>query len=204
MLVEYRRSEDMDSMFYKNYILTTLRMMKAKWWLSLLKIFSLTSGILSFLLVWLFYIDHEVLASGRLAIVKSYSIENVLLLGFIITGTLIIYFLVMKSQIPYRYKELFLKKYYGESSKGIMNIWLIETLIFLIISLVISLVLIDQVAPIFNFMTKKEVDVESIAGSVSFFILFSFISLFAVIVGFLPSLFHIRKRAVDILKKLPS
>ena len=177
--------------------------MRAKWWLSLIKVFSLTSGILSFLLVWLFYIDHNFLNSGHLAIVQSCSLENVILIGFIFLVTMIIYFMVMRSQIPYRHKELFLKKYYGETSNGIMKIWLFETLIFLIISLVLSLVLIDQMTPIFNIITNREVEVQDIVGPVSIFILVSFLFLFGAIIGFLPSLFYIGKRAVDILKKLP-
>ncbi|MCG8309293.1 MAG: hypothetical protein MI975_18005 [Cytophagales bacterium] len=194
---------DMNSVFYKNYILTTLRLMITKWWLSLVKIFSLTTGILSFLLIWLFYIDHEFLCNGRFAVLKSCSLENVLLLGFIIIVTMFIYFLVLQSQIPFRYKELFLKKYYGETSKGILKIWLVETIIFIIVSLVLSLVLIDQVAPFFNSVTNREVNIQHNAGQISFIILTGLLSLFGMLVGVLPSLFYIRKRAVDILKKLP-
>ena len=190
-------------MVFKNYILTTLRLMMVKWWLSLIKIFSLTTGIVSFLLVWLFYFDHQLIFNGNEKISGTFSLENTALLGFILLITSIIYFLVMKSQITFRLKELFFRKFYGESNKGIFIMLMIETSIFIIISFVLSLVLIDQIAPLFNIITEKNIDLQQVRGLFSYMMILSFLFILGFVVGILPSIWYMRNRAVDILKKLP-
>ena len=189
-------------MFFKKYILTTLRLMLSRWWLSLIKIFALTSGILSFLLVWLFYVDQHYFYNDSSQFLKSCSAENALILGFILLVTSIIYFLIMKSQIQLRHKELFLKKFFGESIPGIISILLIETSIFILIAFVLSLVFIDQVAPAFNVITAKSINLQQGFGVISFVMIFCFLSVLGFIVGILPSFWYARNRAVDILKKL--
>ena len=176
--------------------------MWAKWWLSLVKIFSLTSGIISFLLVWLFYVDHQYFFNIQGQFIKGYSYENALILGFILLVTIIIYFLVMKSQIQLRHKELFFRKFYGESSIGVIGILLIETSIFILIAFVISLVLIDQVAPVFNIITEKSINLQQKVAVIDVIMIFCFLSTIGFIVGILPSIWYARNRAVDILKKL--
>ena len=189
-------------MFFKKYILTTLRLMISRWWLSLIKIFALTSGILSFLLVWLFYIDQHYFFEKNTQFLKSCSVENAFILGFILLVTSIIYFLIMKSQIQLRHKELFFRKFFGESQTGITGILLIETSIFILIAFVLSLVFIDQVAPVFNVITEKSINLQQGYGVINFIMIFCFLSVLGFIVGILPSLWYARNNAVDILKKL--
>lgn len=189
-------------MFLEKYILTTIRLMWAKWWLSLVKIFSLTSGIISFLLVWLFYADHNYSFNSQRQFIKECSYENALILGFILLVTTIIYFLVMKSQIQLRHKELFFRKFYGESSFGVIGILLIETSIFIVIAFIISLVLIDQVAPVFNIITHKSINLQQKVAVIDVIMIFCFLSTIGFIVGILPSIWYAKNRAVDILKKL--
>jgi hypothetical protein len=198
-----RYSEDMNYMFFKIYILTTLRLLLAKWWLSLVKIFSLTIGILSFLLVWFFYIDQQFFFEERIALLKSCSTESAAILGFIIFGTAFIYFLIVNSQVQLRNKELFFRKYYGESQLGIIATLLIETGIFILIAFILSLVLIDQIAPFLNIVTEKSVDIQQGAGVLNILMILSFLGILGFVVGILPSLWYARNRAVDILKKLP-
>ena len=174
-----------------------------KWWLSLIKIFSLTTGIISFLLVLLFYFDQQFVFGETSQMFTSCSLENVFFPGAILLVTTIIYFLVMKSQIGFRHKELFLRKFYGESKKGITTILLIETSIFIIISFVLSLVLIDQIAPFFNMITDKQVDLRRISDPLIYLVVLGFVAILGIIVGIVPSIWYTRKRAVDILKKLP-
>lgn len=190
-------------MVFKNYILTTLRLMLTKWWLSLMKIFSLTSGITAFLLVWLFYFDNQYLFYDKNQILESCTLDNILLMAFIILITIVIYFLVMKSQISFRHKELFLRKLYGESHTGIIIILMIETSFFILISFVLSLVLIDQIAPLFNLITEKNVNLRGLISSIDIVMIICFLSILGFIVGILPSFWYARSRAVDILKKLP-
>lgn len=189
-------------MVFKNYILTTLRLMVSKWWLSLIKIFSLTTSIISFLLVWLFYLDHTYTDGDNRSIFESCSVENAILLGFILIVTVIVYFLVMKSQSSFREKELFFRKYYGETSNGVVAILLIETSIFILIAFVLSLVLIDQVAPLFNLITEKSISLQQFENGSNFLMIVSFLILLGFVVGILPSIWYARNRAVDILKKL--
>ncbi len=203
MLVEYINWRIWNCMIFRNYILTTWRLMIAKWWLSLIKIFSLTTGILSFLLVWLFYLDHRNFMSDRTNIFQSCTIENVLLLGFILLVTSLIYFLIMKSQISFRNKELFFRKFYGETSKGIASMLMIETSIFILLSFMFSLILIDQVAPLLNLITEKNIDLQHVDGPLSLLMILCFLIILGFIVGILPSTWYARYRAVDILKKLP-
>jgi len=177
--------------------------MLSKWWMSLIKIFSLTSGILSFLLVWLFYIDHQYFFGDQSFILKTCTTENTFILGFILLVTSVIYFLVMKSQIQIRHKELFFRKFYGEKQRGIIGLLLIETSIFIFIAFVLSLVLIDQVAPIFNLITEKSINLQRNEGALSAFLIFCFLSVLGFVVGILPSFWYARNSAVEILKKLP-
>jgi hypothetical protein len=190
-------------MIRRKYILTTYRLLIAKWWLSLIKLISLTLGTIAFLLVWLFYIDHQVPENIPLAFFQSCSTESILLLTSILLITVITYFFIMKSQMTLRYKEFFIRRYYGESGQGIILILLIETFTFLIMALLISLVLIDQVAPFFNWLTQKEVDTRQAGMYSGFLPVVSFLTLLGFVVGLLPAIICARKRAVDLLKKLP-
>jgi hypothetical protein len=108
----------------------------------------------------------------------------------------------MKSQMTLRYKEFFIRRYYGEQGWGILIILLIETFAFIGMALLISLVLIDQVAPFFNWLTKKEVDTRQTGMYTGFMPLMCFLTLLGLMVGLLPAIICARKRAVDLLKKL--
>lgn len=189
-------------MIIEKYILTTLRLMLAKWWLSLIKIFSLSSGILSFLLIWLFYLDQQFLFGEKSQLSVSCTAENLFLLGGILFITTVIYFLVMKSQMSFRQKELFFRKLYGESNMGIIIILMIETCIFILIAFVFSLVLIDQITPYFNEITNKNVNFKDTAKFTDFIMITLLLFLFEIVVGILPSFWYSRNRAVDILKKI--
>lgn len=177
--------------------------MLSKWWVSLIKVFSLTTGIMSFLLVWLFYIDHNFLLNESKSFYETCSSENILILGFILLLTSIIYFLIMRSQVQLRHKELFFRKFYGESQQGIIIILLIETSVFILIAFVFSLVLIDQVAPVFNLITEKSINLQENNSLFNLVLIFIFLSVLGFMVGILPSLWYAKNRAVDILKKLP-
>lgn len=177
--------------------------MVAKWWLSLIKIFSLTTGILSFLLVWFFYLDHDFFVGGKERLLASCSTENAFLLGFILFCTSMIYFLVMKSQVAFRHKELFFRKLYGETNKGIIGILMIETTIYVIIAFILSLILVDQVAPWFNIITEKNVNLQDSDSPLSFIIILIFLVILGFAVGILPSIWYAKNKAIDILKKLP-
>lgn len=176
--------------------------MLAKWWFSLIKIFSLTSGILSFLLVWLFYLDQQYFLSDKSKFLISCSADNLLLLGGILFITTVIYFLVMKSQMSFRQKELFFRKLYGASNMGIIIILMIETSIFILVAFVFSLVLIDQITPFFNEITDKNVNFRDMATVSDIIMITIFLLLLEIVVGILPSFWYARNRAVDILKKL--
>jgi len=190
-------------MVIKHYILTTLRLMRSKWWLSIIKVFSLTSGIISFVLIWLYYIDRSGYLLEGHGLNRFYSLDNILILGFIILFTSFVYFLVMKSQIAIRQKELFWRKYYGETNKGIIRILMLETLIFILIAFVLSLVLIDQIAPVFNMITSKNIDLRSLGSTSDLVLTLLFLSILGFAVGLLPSIWYAKNRAIDILKKLP-
>ena len=189
-------------MVFKKYILTTLRLMIAKWWLSLMKIFSLTTGITSFLLVWIFYLDQQYFFGEHSQILKSCSLQNTLLLTFILIVTMVIYFFVMKSQISFRHKELFFRKLYGESHSGVIAMLMLETSIFMLMAFVLSLVLIDQIAPFFNLITEKDISLRQFGGIFNLFMIMCFLSVLGFVIGILPSIWYARYRAVDILKKL--
>ena len=189
-------------MVIRNYILTTLRLMINRWWLSLIKIFSLTTGIVSFLLVWLFYVDSQFLTSEK-ELTRTCTLDNAAILSFILIVTTLIYFLVMRSQITFRQKELFFRKFYGETNKGIFIILMIETSIFILISFVLSLVLIDQIAPLFNLITSKNINLQQASNPVAYLMILCFLILLGFVIGILPSVWYTRNRAVDILKKLP-
>jgi putative ABC transport system permease protein len=190
-------------MLYKKYILTTYRLLTGKWWLSLTKLISLTMGILSFLLVWLFYIDHQNAFGDRVSFAHSCNTENVLILGSIIMITITIYFLIMKSQMTFRYREFFIRKLYGESWMGIISILLVETAIFIVSSFTLSLVLIDQVAPFFNLITDREIDTTHIGSETGFLVLLGFFLMLGFITGLVPAIICAQKNAVDLMKKLP-
>jgi hypothetical protein len=189
-------------MFRHNYILTTYRLLIAKWWLSLIKLTSLTLGIISFLLVWLFYIDHQVPENSRLAFFQSCSAENMLILTSILLITTVTYIFIMKSQMTLRYKEFFIRRYYGENGPGIVFILLFETFVFIVMALLISLVLIDQVTPFFNWLTQKDVDARQTGAYSGFLPVVGFLTILGFVAGLLPAMICARKRAVDLLKKL--
>jgi len=193
---------DMTAMAFKKYILTTLRLLLNKWYLSLIKLCSLTMGMLSFLLVWLFYIDHKNAQNKSISIFNSCTSENLIILGSIILVTITVYFLIMNSQMTLRYKEFFIRKLYGESGIGIFYILFLEITIFIVVSFIFSLVLIDQVAPLFNLLTDRNVNARALGSENGFILLLSFFMIIGLIIGVLPAMKCSRTRAVDILKKL--
>ena len=194
---------DTKSMFFKNYILANLRLMVNRWWLSLIKVFSLTSGILSLLLIWFFYVDNNYFGNRSFNQLNACSIDTLLLLGSVLFTMMLIYFLIIRSQISFRYKEFFIRRYYGESSKGIIFIMMSETIIFISLSFMISLVLMDQVTPFFNLMTNKSIDLQAFFYFTDIMIIVSFLSALFIVLGLLPALWNARKEAVDFLQKLP-
>ena len=159
-------------------------------------------GMLSFLLVWLFYIDHRKVQNKNLSVLDSCTSENLLILGSIILVTITVYFLIMNSQMTFRYKEFFVRKLYGESGMGIFYILFLEITIFILVSFIISLVLIDQVAPLFNLITDRNVNARALGPENGFLLLLSFFMIIGIIIGVLPARRCSRTRAVDILKKL--
>ena len=196
-------AEDMNFMIFRRYILTTYRLVIGKWWLSLIKLGSLTMGMISFLLVWLFYIDHQQMESRKSALLNSCTAENLLILGSIIIVTITVYLLIQKSQMSFRFKEFFIRKLYGETGVGISYILLLETTVYILSSFLISLVLVDQVAPLFNMLTEKNVNTRQLGSENMFMTLLSFFIIIGLLIGLLPAISCSRKRAVDLLKKLP-
>ena len=177
--------------------------MLSKWWLSLIKVFALTSGILSLLLVWFFYIDMSYFDDRDFNPMSACSLDTLILLGSIIIIMGMIYFLIIKSQITYRHKEFFIRKYYGESSPGIILILMVETTIYISISMVVSLVFIDQVTPFFNLMTSKNVDLQTSFDYTGYLMILCFFMGLCLTMGLLPSVWNARKAAIDFLQKLP-
>jgi hypothetical protein len=159
-------------------------------------------GMLSFLLVWLFYIDHKNVQNKSISILNSCTSENLIILGSIILVTITVYFLIMNSQMTLRYKEFFIRKLYGESGIGIFYILFLEITIFIVVSFIFSLVLIDQVAPLFNLLTDRNVNTRALGSENGFILLLSFFMIIGIILGVLPAMKCSRIRAVDILKKL--
>jgi ABC-type antimicrobial peptide transport system permease subunit len=190
-------------MIYQKYILTTYRLLTGKWWLSLIKLTSLTIGVISFLLVWLFYIDQQWMAGTGVGMGQTYSTENLLILASIMIITITVYLLIMKSQLSLRYKELFIRKLYGEHKSGVIYIVLIETIIFVFISFVVALVMIDQLAPVFNSFTGRQITVRQFDSLYGFWLLVGFFLFLAIITGLFPALRCAKKRAVDLLRMLP-
>jgi len=190
-------------MFFQRYILTTYRLLVEKWWLSLIKLCSLTMGMIAFSLVWLFYIDHATIQKGRTFLLNLCTLENLLILGSIVIITITIYLLILRSQMTVRYKEFFIRKLYGESTKGITHIIMIETVVFVLTAFVLSLVMVDQVAPLFNLITGRDINTQQIGSE---HLIWAFV-LFFILIGLLVWLFTAitcsRRQALDLLKKLP-
>jgi hypothetical protein len=190
-------------MFFQRYILTTYRLLVERWWLSLIKLCSLTMGMIAFSLVWLFYIDHATTQKGRIFLLNLCTLENLLILGSIIIITITIYLLILRSQMTVRYKEFFIRKLYGESTKGITHIIMIETVVFVLTAFVLSLVMVDQVAPLFNLITERDINTQQIGSE---HLIWAFV-LFFILIGLLVWLFTAitcsRRQALDLLKKLP-
>jgi len=102
-----------------------------------------------------------------------------------------------------RYKEFFVRRYYGEPGWGIVFILLFETVIYVVFSFVLSLVLVDQVAPMFNLLTDKNINTRQLSTDSGFLGVLCFLLLLSFAVGIFPAILCKGKRAVDLLKKLP-
>lgn len=188
-------------MIFRRFILTTLRLVMEKWWLGLIKLFSLTTGIISFLLIWLFYVDHQTSSSGE-PFIRNCSLENILLFASVLIITTVLYFMILKSQMTFRHKEFFIRRLYGETSVGIAGILVFETFAYVVTALVLSLVLIDQIAPIFNIITQRSIDIlaiKSYSGSVA---IVAFLIILIITTTFIPAFICSQKTAVEFLRKI--
>lgn len=188
--------------FLKRYILTTFRLIVNRWWLSLFKIFSLTTGILSLLLVWLFYIDHESVRQSYYSIFSSCDTDTALILSGILIVNFIIYLYLSASQLHLRYNEFFFRRLYGESGLGLVIILILETTVFISVSFLISLVLIDWVAPMFNVITSKSIDPRHVSRLLDYSIIFTLFILMELFVGLFLTYFCSRNSALNLLKKI--
>jgi hypothetical protein len=134
----------------RNHILTTYRLITRRWWLSIIKLCSLTIGIIAFLLTMNFLLGHENADASIWSLINSCTVGNLLVLSAIIVVTLTVYVLIANNQRAVRYREFFVRKLYGESGMGIASILLIETGIFLLFALGISHALLHEAGQALN------------------------------------------------------
>ena len=189
--------------FFDKYILTTYRFMISKWWLSIIKIISLVTGMLSFLLVWFFYIDHQY-SLLQPSLWLNLSSDAMLILSGIVLVNIALYGFMVRSQLQGRYKAFFIRRYYGETWLGIMKIIMIETTIYVLISVVICLVLLDLVTPAFNDFTGKSINFRSTFNMVNVILILSTLMAVEVVVGGISAFVNRHITAADLLHKIDS
>ena len=176
--------------------------MAKNWGVSALKLFSLTTGILSLLLLWLFYFDYGQKAERSGHLLAYTSFESMSLLVAILLVTVFAYLYIICNQITARTKEFFIRKLYGANTIEIVGIVMAEAFLFLLVAFALSLSLIDQLTPLFNRITGRQVsisnnynDIGAVTGAFLFIVP-------AFLIMLLPALRCAKLRAVEFLKKL--
>jgi len=176
--------------------------MARNWGISALKLFSLTTGMLSLLLIQLFYFDYSHADSNLSQVWISGNYENIAFLLVIMSLTVLVYLLLISNQIAARDREFFIRKLYGARSIEIVAVLMVETFLFLLVSFLLSLSLIDQLSPLFNKFTGRQVNISDNQNDIG---LVTGVFLFIVpafLVMLLPAVRCAKWRAVDFLKKL--
>jgi len=189
-------------MIFKMCIWTSIRFMAKNWGISALKLFSLTTGMLSLLLIQLFYFDYSHADNNLSHIWTSGNYESIGLLLVILFITVYVYLLLISNQIAARAREFFIRKLYGATVLEIIGVLMVEAFLFLLVSFLLSLSLIDQLSPLFNRFTGRQVNISNnqndiglVAGAFLFLVP-------AFLMMLLPAMKCARWRAVEFLKKL--
>ncbi len=188
-------------MIFKMCIWTSVRFMMKNWGISALKLFSLTTGMLSLLLIQLFYFDYS-LAEDNLMVWTGDNYESLALLLVILLIMVFVYLVLISNQITARTREFFIRKLYGASALEIVAVLMVEAFLFLLVSFLLSLSLIDQLSPLLNKFTGRRVSFSANQGDIG---LVTGVFLFIVpafLMMLLPAMKCAGWRAVEFLKKL--
>lgn len=168
---------------------------------SLFKVISLCSGLISAIILWLYTVEYnqQITSLGDL-FAKCAFIDMLSILAIVLVMCAA-YFLILYSQRKLRSNEILVRRLYGGNGGAIAYGLMLETFLFVAFSFFISLVIIDQLIPVLNYMTNKEVWIRGAVG----YRLGIFILLFLVVVeilcGVLPAYLYSRIRPLDILAK---
>jgi cell division protein FtsX len=189
-------------MIFKLCIWISVRFMAKNWGISALKLFSLTTGMLSLLLIQLFYFDNNQIEDNLYRAWTQGNFESIALLLVILSITVLVYLLLISNQITSRAREFFIRKLYGASAFEIIAVLLVEAFLFLLVSFLLSLTLIDQLSPMFNRFTGRSVSISNNQNDIG---LVTGVFLFIVpafLMMLLPAMRCAGWRAVEFLKKL--
>ncbi len=170
--------------------------------LSAMKLFSLTTGTLAFMLVWLFYIDYDINGKEPCPFLLPCSPEGLVLLFAVLFIMVGVYLLLICNQIAMRTKEFFFRKYYGAATSEIVTLILTEAVLFLTVAFLLSLILIDQLAPFFNTLTARQVSVTGGSDKISLIVGAFIFMIPGFIIMLLPAVRCARYTAAELLRKM--
>lgn len=189
-------------MFFKKCIWTSARFIMKNWGISALKLFSLTTGMVSLLLIRLFYADNSATGNSLPTVLTDDNYESIALLLVILVIMVGVYWLLIRQQIAARTREFFIRKLYGAGPLEIAGVLMLEAFLFLLAAFLLSLSLIDQLSPLFNRFTGHQVNFSANESDISI-VTWSFLLIVpAFLIMLLPSLRCAGWRAVEFLKKL--
>jgi hypothetical protein len=176
--------------------------MAKNWGISALKLFSLTTGMLSLLLIQLFYFDYNQIESNLYRVWRQGNFESIALLLVILSITVFVYLLLISNQIAARSREFFIRKLYGASGFEIIAVLLVEAFLFLLVSFLLSLALIDQLSPLFNRFTGRHISISNNQNDIGLVTGAFLFIVPAFLMMLLPAMRCAGWRAVEFLKKL--
>ncbi|MDZ7606080.1 MAG: FtsX-like permease family protein [Cyclobacteriaceae bacterium] len=176
--------------------------MAKNWGISALKLFSLTTGMLSLLLIQLFYFDYSESENNLYHVWTHGNFESIALLMVILSITVFVYLVLISNQIASRAREFFIRKLYGAGSFEIVAVLLVEAFLFLLVSFILSLALIDQLSPLFNRFTGRQVNISNNQNDIGLVTGAFLFIVPAFLMMLLPAMRCAGWRAVEFLKKL--
>jgi putative ABC transport system permease protein len=171
---------------------------------SLVKVLSLASGISCILLYWLYSVEYNERVSGLMDLFSNCSTFDALVILAMLFIVWIGYVLISVEYNKLRLTEIFIRKLYGERTHVVVLSLVTETTILIALSMALSLIVTDQLIPLINSWTAKEVYIRTAIGSRLWVAGGGLFLLLEVFCGFFPAYLSSRVNIPDILRQFDS
>lgn len=174
------------NMHFTFYIKNIIRRALADKWLAFARLFTLTVGMMAFLIIILSY--SEVSFAGEVFIVVVCSFHSFWLPVTILVVTIVSNIMIVQRSFVSRYKGFFVRRLLGESHLSIVIGFLLESAIYTGVSLLFALATTEQAIQLISDLKVSEIQVSQVYDKPQWYLFIGMIIMVIFFTGFFPLL----------------